>query len=189
MTPKAALGWIMILIALWLLLFALKAHAWEYNGTPTQVKSWKVLDTTLNPCERRVIDVGLKSVSGGLTPEQVEGTNKYIVGRTNCKAKTIRLANEGRRATYLHELGHVFDCVTGFSSNLIFIDAVTTDFQNMAGYQQAQNNYLADPREAFAELFAAEHLGESYYAQEYSDVKLFPTSQAVMDMMLQCKGE
>jgi hypothetical protein len=158
------------------------ANAWTVND-PSQRAGLIADFQALPPCERVVIDKRLKHVVFTNKLKFPMWGDSYGFGYMLLSNDLDDDALVAR--IFYHECGHFFDWQEHLSDREEFSSAVFDDFLDMTPKKAYQNDYLREPKEAFAELFSAHFLPLTYDGTDYKyDLKLLPRSEKVFQKEL-----
>ncbi len=171
--------------AVWLalaLVIAVPAHAWELINEPAE-RANLVADfrEDLPPCEQSIIEKRLRQVAFTSMEWPALG-DSWGFGFTKL---SYRLLDDDAllERIFLHECGHMFDWQEhSLSSAPEFHQAVKDDFAAMSPRKAKENEYIRQPKEAFAELFSRHFAPLIYNETRYRfDLELLPRSNQVFD--------
>lgn len=156
------------------------AHAWSIKGQPAGTVDRLVNESEALPdCAFVAISKRLKTVYvrpmdlGNIYDHRIDGMSWPSSGITVMDSRVDGLDN-----AYVHELGHWYDWTERVSKRPSFRTALKADFAAMTPAQFDSQNYLQDPQEAFAELFAWHFRGQAYFEHDHYRPDLFPQTRA-----------
>lgn len=165
-----------IVIVLLLLSSPSFARVWKVNGPPQAddliIAEWYKLPN----CIQADVDLKLRKIV--LVPKDSLG--KGIDARSY-KNGIMLLVWQGKALTttaFLHEIGHYYDWANNdISKAPAFAEAINLDYAlTMDDGEPGDNNYIRQPGEAFAELFATLFRGEAYFTVNHYDTDDMPRS-------------
>jgi hypothetical protein len=171
-------------------LLAAPACAWEVKSAagvqPGLATELRADAAALPTCVRQIIARRLRVVvlvpGAGLLSTMIDATS-FRNG-----VMVLNVHTEPMRTAFLHELGHYYDWGVGISETPEWRAAVAADFRGMSPKLRRETAYLASPREAFAELFAAHFEGDEYYTHDWYHVAAMPHASALLTARL-CDAE
>ena len=157
------------------LLAATPTYAQVFKGPHSDV--CRQVEDDLPPCVRAVVASRLHKLI--VSPHFYK--SDYWAWSFDHKGLTIISPPCPLRNTCAHEMGHYYDWGTGLSKREDFRDALKADFTGMDKKDAKLDDYLQDPQEAAAELFATEMRGEDYYREKpHLKMSVFPRTQQVL---------
>jgi hypothetical protein len=185
---RAVVAAVMIAVAV---LQSAPTRAWEIKSVtraqPGLATELRVYAATLPPCAQKIIATRLRIV---LLADSIPGTvESQVIDATSFQngIMVLNISKSSVRTAFLHELGHYYDWGVGISNTPKWRAAVVADFRGMSPELRQDMGYLANPAEAFAELFAAHYEGNEYYAHDWYHVAAMPHASALLTARL-CDG-
>lgn len=162
------------------------AGAWTLDDPSRQVELRGAFQS-LPLCEQLVINDRLKKVKFVKTIKYPEWAVSYGFG---VMTLSDTLHDALLQRVFLHETGHFFDWAVWprASETAEFEWAVAADFAAMDPDVADKNDYLKQPREAWAELFSEHFLPLTYYGTKAPfELNLMPQSRAAFLKVLYSK--